>query len=435
MQKLTEPRKPSSPIYFNQAESFLEAAILLGHEFLTCGGPVTRLESSLKEAGYRHGYETSISATPSSIMISCHESDKGHTCSRNMRIENFRVDLARLRFVDKLLRQLNSMEIQPWQVTYRLKRWESLRKARNWYSSYLCVFGMGTGAGLLTGFSWPLAVMGGFVTLMIQLVQSKLSHYLNTQNIFSEFIVCLLAFVFSFITYSRIGVPAPALFIGSLVYVVPGLGMTTGISEIVDQNYLSGSIRLLKAFFTFMSMALAFFIAKDLISLVGVEVSTSMLATNQQNSIPAKLFGAVCIVLCSGIEFGAHKKSIPRILFCGLVGTLTYFLAVSFDFFVLSSFIGAFSIGITSYWIGQRYEHPSQIYSVPSILILVPGMLAFSSIRSLSQIEGVTQFGAGAIMHAFLISFAIVFGLAAGRIPAPDFIKRRRSKVRSLMVH
>ena len=426
MQTLTELRKPSSPYLLNHAEAFLEAAILLGHEFLTCGGPVTRLETALKEAGTQYGFEASITATPTSIMISCHDPVMKTTHTRNLRIDTFQVDLARLRFVDKLLRQLISREIHPWQVTYRIKRWMSLRQKRKWYSPYLCQVGIGAGAGLLTGFSFPLALMGGFVTLAIQFAQRKLSQYLHTQSIFGDFAVCLIAFVFSFITYNKIGVPAPALFIGTLVYVVPGLGMTTGISEIVDQNYLSGSIRLLKAFFTFMSMALAFFIAKDVVSLFNINISSSMLSISGENSVWIKFLGAALIVICSGIEFSAHRKSIPRILLCGMVGTTTYFAAVSLDFYILSSFLGAFAIGITSFWIGQKYKHPSQIYSVPSILILVPGMLAFSSIRGLTEVNGMAQFGATTIMQALLVSFAIVFGLAAGRIPAPYFVLARR---------
>lgn len=70
-------------------EVFMEAAILLGVEFLACGGPVTRLEAQLSAAGHRSGFDTTIHATPSSISIFCHDRQKHESSSRGQRIQSF----------------------------------------------------------------------------------------------------------------------------------------------------------------------------------------------------------------------------------------------------------------------------------------------------------------------------------------------------------
>jgi uncharacterized membrane protein YjjB (DUF3815 family) len=83
---------------------------------------------------------------------------------------------------------------------------------------------------------------------------------------------------------------------------------------------------------------------------------------------------------------------------------------------VLSTFLAAFAVGLISFWLSRRYKHPSQIYSLPSIVSLVPGLMAFSSFGYGQASRASSAETINFVIHALLISLAIVFGLAFGRV-------------------
>lgn len=412
-----------------KVNQFMEVALRLGADFLSCGGPVTRLENQLVEAGQRWGIETTVHATPAAITLHCRLSEGGKSFSRGVRILNFAVDLGRLRFVDKLLNCLANGERNPEQTIKRHQRGQLRSNEPSYFTHLLCVLGVGGGAALLSGASAEAGVVAAFFTVLVQLVVEALHRFFKVAAIFRDFLACFLAFLFSSLLADVISIPASLLSIGTLIYVVPGLLMTAAISEIVDQNYLSGTIRLFKAFYTFMSMALAFFLARDLARSINwdFEVTTRVFAAHSP-SLATQLAAAGIIVFCSAIEFRADPRSLTKIMICGLSGALCFFMTNPQGYLVLSSFAAAFVIGLVSFWFGRRYKHPSQIYSVPSILILAPGMMAFSSFgynkSTQTAADLSSNFMVGSVVQALLISLAIVFGLAAGRMPVEFTIRK-----------
>jgi uncharacterized membrane protein YjjB (DUF3815 family) len=123
------------------------------------------------------------------------------------------------------------------------------------------------------------------------------------------------------------------------------------------------------------------------------------------------------MILCFSFEFEAHKKSIWRIFLCGGGGALTFYCTTFLGQIYISTFLASFVIGILSFKISRYYKHPSQIYSAPSILSLVPGMLAFSS---LSSHINAGNSGPIPFVKALLVSLSIVFGLILGRLGSTD---------------
>lgn len=399
-------------------ESFLEVAICLGKEFLSCGGPVTRVEGELTLAGNRLGYDVSVNATPSSLSVSCTERHTRKTFSRVCRIEQFTINLGRLCYTDKLLRNLAEGKGSATQILVRLQRFLRNQSGVSLPRHFSCLFGIGMAAGLLSNAPIFYALLGGAFTVAIDFIVWGLNRYFGLLQIFNDFIACFLVFFLATLAAHYLKIPPTVLTIGTLAFIVPGLLMTTAISEVVDQNYVSGSIRLLKTCYTFLAMALAYYLAGDLVSTLGLNMQSelSRLKWVEGNSILWKMIATVTITLCFSIEFGAYIKSLPRILFCGLSGSVAFFALANSSYVVLSSFVAAYVIGVFSFWLSRRYGHPSQIYSVPSILSLVPGMLAFSSFGYGRESSLQSEFAMQFAVQAMLISLAIVFGLAAGRI-------------------
>lgn len=402
-----------------QAEVFLESAVAIGSEFLASGGPVTRLETQLVKAGSYWGYETNVQATPSGLMISCYSQGENKTYSRMKRINDFTVNLGHLRCIDKLLGDFAEAKIGLRKSLTRLQKIKSIKQKNAFWKNPICLFGIGTGAAILSNAPIGYSLIAGALTASVDLGVGSLTKLFDGRKIFNDFICCLITFLLAVFGAHFFGIPAAFLCVGTLAHIVPGLQMTTAISEIVDQNYLSGTIRLLKALYTFLAMALAYFLVGDFVSNMGWDLQSDFdLSQGQQiHGLWFKLLGTAMVIYGFSIAFHAHKKSLLRILFCGLTGSLTFFAMTTQSYLVLSSFTAAFTIGFVSFYLSRRYKHPSQIYSVPSILSLVPGMLAFSSFGYGRGAEANSGLALDFAVQAMLISLAIVLGLAAGRIP------------------
>lgn len=396
-------------------EAFMSAAIQVGTAFLQCSGPVTRLEKMLSQAGKSLGLETSVTATPSSLNLYCYDGVEGRSFSRGARISEFYQDLAELRFVDKLLGRLASGDSHPTQILAGLQRWRIYKEKRSQTMHFFAVTGIGFAGGMLMGADLSNSLLSGLCTLLVVLLTEMTFRGFKLQPVFQEFFMCLLAFSFSGLFSYLSAVPAIVFSIGTLVYIVPGLLLTTAISEVVDQNFLSGSIRLIKASYTLMSMALAYFLVWDLVHTLGM--SPDILSDSQfrPHDKPVLLLLSLFMVLCFSIEFKAHRKSIMRILFCCLWGASVYLAFPDGSFPLISKFASAFTIGLVAQWLGQKFRHPSQIYSAPCLLILVPGMVAFSSfgfgrVPAETTIKLMNPF-----VYAILTCLVIVMGLAFGR--------------------
>ncbi|MFJ7952574.1 threonine/serine exporter family protein [Lysinibacillus sp. NPDC096418] len=118
---------------------------------------------------------------------------------------------------------------------------------------------------------------------------------------------------------------------------------------------------------------------------------------------------------CFGTIFNVPPKTYFH---CGLVGALGwiiyYVLTQNGLDVVEASFFGAFVIAIVAHTYARRFKMPMLIFSVAGIIPLVPGGMAYNSMRNVVEddyIQGL-QYG----MKAFLITGAIVIGLVFAEV-------------------
>lgn len=131
-----------------------------------------------------------------------------------------------------------------------------------------------------------------------------------------------------------------------------------------------------------------------------------------------------------GMIFNVPRSTLPL---CAFGGAFTYGLreilinnALSIE---LSTFIAATAIGIISVFWSRRYVMPRPVYTVPSIIPMIPGTYAYEMMISLVRmnsdgvsdvlLSGFIQNG----LHAISILFAIAFGLV---LPSMYYTKRNK---------
>lgn len=117
-----------------------------------------------------------------------------------------------------------------------------------------------------------------------------------------------------------------------------------------------------------------------------------------------------------GIIFNAPRHSIIKSGFVGMFGWCVYSLLVADadTDSIVATLVAAFAIAIVSQVFAKLYKTPIIIFNVAGIIPLVPGTLAYNSMRNIveNNYALAAQFGAKALM----ISGAIAMGLVLSEI-------------------
>ena len=126
-------------------------------------------------------------------------------------------------------------------------------------------------------------------------------------------------------------------------------------------------------------------------------------------------FFSFIFTACFGIIFNVPTKAIP---YCGLVGSvgwMIYYFLIQIEVTeVQASFLGAFVVAIVAQIFARTFKMPMIIFNVSGIIPLVPGGIAYNTMRNIVEFD--YQMGIQNGMRAFMISGAIAMGLVFAEV-------------------
>ena len=118
---------------------------------------------------------------------------------------------------------------------------------------------------------------------------------------------------------------------------------------------------------------------------------------------------------CFAVIFNAPTKAIPYCGFVGAVGWIIYYVLIEINVTeVQASFIGAFVVAIVAQVFARRFKMPMIIFNVSGIIPLVPGGIAYNTMRNIVELD--YNMGIQNGMRAFMISGAIAMGLVFAEV-------------------
>lgn len=131
-----------------------------------------------------------------------------------------------------------------------------------------------------------------------------------------------------------------------------------------------------------------------------------------------------------GMVFNVPKQTLK---YCALGGAIVYDLRTIFltlDFGIeISTFLASAIIGIIALYWSRKYKIPRPVYTVASIIPILPGTYAFSAMIALIDIN---RYGANAqlieiFIHNGLKSVAVLFAITFGLVlPSLYFLRLNR---------
>ncbi|HWK21878.1 MAG TPA: threonine/serine exporter family protein [Ureibacillus sp.] len=118
---------------------------------------------------------------------------------------------------------------------------------------------------------------------------------------------------------------------------------------------------------------------------------------------------------CFGVIFNAPTRAIPFCGFVGAIGWIIYYLLIEINVTeVQASFLGAFVVAIVAQVFARRFKMPMIIFNVSGIIPLVPGGIAYNTMRNIVELDYTMGIQNG--MRAFMISGAIAMGLVFAEV-------------------
>jgi len=378
-----------------------------------------RLEEVLGATAHRLGLEAQFFSTPTSLFAAFGPQSDQRTFL--LRVEPGDTDLGRLTAVDFVSLQVARGELTPAEGSSAL---DAVAGAEPPYGHVLTVFAFGlasAAAARFLGGGLPEVGLAGGLGLITGLLSALTSRRPTLARIYeplAAFIATLVATAFGVLV---LPVNVLVAVLGGLIVLIPGLTLTTAMTELASRHLASGTARLSGALLLFVTMifgvavgrkvAQLLFGAPELTTLAGLPAWTELVALVLAPLgflvlLRARPADAGWILVAGWIAFGAARAG------GALLGP------------ELGAFAGAFAVGILANLYGLLRDRPPQILLVPSLLLLVPGSFGFRSVSAM--LERRVESG---IETAFTMFF-IASGIVAGLLLASAIVPRRTADLR-----
>lgn len=225
----------------------------------------------------------------------------------------------------------------------------------------------------------------------------------------------ILAFVVGFSAFAckqlGMSVTPSIIILASLIYFLPGLGLTTAIHELSSQNLTSGTARLTGALIILLKISFGSFLGAEVAhSLLPAVVGGPETPISSLWQWPALIVVSLSFV----VIFQARAKDAVWIVLAGLVS----FSASKFFSAHFGAIAGAVACGVVigsgSNLFARVLKRPAMIVLMPAIILLVPGSIGYKGLNFLftqNAIEGINT-----LFHSITIGVGLVAGAYFGNI-------------------
>lgn len=203
--------------------------------------------------------------------------------------------------------------------------------------------------------------------------------------------------------------------LSGLIVLMPGLLLTTAITELATRHLASGTLRMSSAFMTLLGIVFGVALGTRVgEALFGVPASVATSALPGWSAIVAILLASMCSV----VILRADPRDAPYIIGAGVLGVAAGRLGAAKLGLELGMFVAAFSVALASSAFERWRHRPAPVVLVPGILLLVPGSIGYRSMAALMERD--TLAGIDTAFTMILTAVSLVAGLLIAGIVAPE---------------
>ncbi len=400
----------------------IEKASVIGRVgliMLSCGTGAWRVRTSMNKLSKELGVTCTVDVGLMSIEFNCFD---GNDCvSQSLSIANTGVNTSKLyrmeQFVDSFPDEeahLTGEEIH--------KRLDEIEQIHTLYSPAK----LGLAAALACG-SFTFLLGGGPVEMLFAFIAAGVGNVIRTKLIKHHYTLflniaasisaaCLIYAILLKLAIVLFNIPSfhEAGYICSMLFIIPGFPFITSGIDLAKLDLRSGLERLTYSVIIVLVATMFAWIMALLLNLQPLDFTT--LQINSVTHLFLRLIASFCGVFGFSIMF---NSSVPMAATAALIGAVANTLRLELvDFTSIpaapAAFIGALCAGLLSTIIKHNNGYPRISLTVPSIVIMVPGLYLYRAIYNfgiMSLTDAVSWF-----TSAVMIIIALPLGLIFARI-------------------
>ncbi|HEY3934601.1 MAG TPA: threonine/serine exporter family protein [Gemmatimonadales bacterium] len=394
------------------ADQRVAFVLRLGRALHTSGYAAHRLEEALALMSDRLGLDGQFFSLPTSIMASFGAQDNQRTFM--IRVEPAESDLGKLARVDEVARRVLNCQASPEAGSAAIEAIEAAPPLFGAVSRTLA-FGLVSGgaARFLGGglHEVMLAAAIGLVTGALALVAAR---HLAVGRVFEPLAAFTASLLAAAGAVAGFHVSVFLATLAGVIVLIPGLMLTTAVTELSTRHLSSGTARLMGALVLLLGIAFGIALGAKTAALVVGAPHSSAIA-------PLAGWSLAVAVLVSPIGFAvllkAEARDIPWIVAAGIVAFVGARVGSEALGAELGAFIGGLMTGVGSNWYARLTNRPAQITLVPGLLVLVPGSVGLQSLASL--LDRNVEVGVDSAFRMALIATSLVAGILIANVVSP----------------
>jgi len=378
------------------------------------GYSAPRLEGILGATADRlglHGHR--FFSMPTQIMAAFGPESRQHT--HLLRVEPGEVNLAKLASLEQV-----SLDVAHGRVSPRegMARIQNIVAAPSPYSPALVTLAFGVLSGTVCQFlggGWHEIIVATALGLGLGLFALYAERHARISRVFEP----LAAFLISAAAIGLARLVGPiSVFVATLsglIVLMPGLLLTTAITELSTRHLASGTLRMSSAFMTLLGIVFGVALGTRMgVAVFGAPVGQSAVALPGWTGIAAVLLAAAS----SAVILRADPRDAPWIVAAGVLGVAAGRFGASRLGLELGMFVAALGVALASSAYERWRRRPAPVVLVPGILLLVPGSVGYRSMAAL--MERNTVAGIDIAFTMILTAVSLVAGLLIAGVLVPE---------------
>lgn len=382
------------------------------------GTSAPRLEKAIDTVSARLGLLPSTLSTPTSITLSFADPADGEDAlplrTMVLRVNPGDVNLRRLCEVDAIAERVINNELDIEQGLAELRALRSGMSVRA-VGMQVLSFGIvgGTVAAMIRG-SWADVVAAAAIGLIIGLLALVAERRPNFAPSFEAVAACVAMLLASLIAATLEPLNVRSVLIASLIVLMPGLALTTAVSELSTQHLVAGTVRMMGAAAVLLKLSLG--------TVAGVQLAKAFGWAALPGVLPAVPAWAEWIALLAAsysfaVLFQAASRDYPLVMLSAWLGYLATRVGSAWAGPEFGVFIGGLVVGSAANVYARWQRRPGALVRVPGIILLVPGSVGFRSLFFAFERDVYLSLDTAFSLLAILI--ALVAGLLFGNLLVP----------------
>lgn len=382
------------------------------------GTSAQRLEGAVVQVGRRIGLKVEIWSNPTGMILSFPDPERGspHSITRVIRLEPGETNLGRLAAADAIAEDVMSGRRG---ITEGLAAMTALDRPPRAYAQPLAVLSFGLAsasvAGLLPGTGWADLATAAVLGVLI----GGLTIFSETRPAWGDAHEALAAFVATFLA-SAVATVAPltlqTVVIAALIVLMPGMTLTTAVSELASRQLTSGTTRFAGALTTLLKLTFGAVAASQVVGLLGWRPLANAGAT-----LPEWM--PWLTLLAGSFAFAVLFKASRRDTLLVMASVWLGFACTRFaaalpgtaeNALPTGVFFAATVVTAVANAYGRWSNRPGSLVRMPGIILLVPGSLGFRSFNFVFERD--VMLGLDTAFAVITALIALVAGILVGNL-------------------